>query len=401
MRKDRKQPVMKAALVLAMAAGLQVVHSRAPEARTFEGVNLDELWQKQRLRDMPEIYERPANEPRFRLRKAVVQIPLGTAWLSFNAESNVFYLNNVPGENAAIYFGPVAGDAFEVFKLEEKFINALRKNYAPDVEYRLALMVRTENKKLRERALRIMTAGLVADVSVATRVSHLPRFREATEGLNGDDVAPLRAAIAETEKRFSESIPTLPDSAYSPGNDELARQGKLEDWMKPGVAVPDAAWGEASNGLRAAAVFSTTEPKLGQEISVWLLVENASDKEIRFSAHDVIQTARPKIIGADGKEVPTQGSWFTGLSPIRHHKLKPGERLTVAKKTLFFDDKNNVGNAGFGSNRAPAGPGEFRVRYESILGNGYAKADWGGQLTTAETKIIVAGDGRAAVAEPK
>src|ERR1043166_10018047 len=46
-------------------------------------------------------------------------------------------------------------------------------------------------------------------------------------------------------------------------------------------------------------------------------------------------------------------------------------------------------------------PGEFRVRYESILGNGYAKADWGGQLTTAETKIVVAGDARAAVVEPK
>jgi hypothetical protein len=171
--------------------------------------------------------------------------------------------------------------------------------------------------------------------------------------------------------------------------------------MKPGVAVPDAAWGEALNGLRAAAVFSTTTPKLGEEISVWLLVENASDKEIRFSPHDVIQTAHPKITGADGKEVQAKGSWYTGLSPILHHKLKPGERLTVAKKTLFFDDKNNAGNAGFGSNRAAVEPGEFRVRYESILGNGYAKADWGGQLTTAETKIAVAGDARAAVVEPK
>ena len=181
----------------------------------------------------------------------------------------------------------------------------------------------------------------------------------------------------------------MPDSAYSPGNDELARQGKLPDWMKPGVPVPASAWGEALNGLRAAAAFSTTKPKPGQEISVWLLVENTSDREIRFSAHDVIQTAHPKIMDADGKEVPTKGSWYTGLSPIQHHKLKPGGRLTVAKKSLFFEEKNNVVNAGFGSNRAATEPGEYRVRYESILGNGYAKADWGGQLTTGETKVVV------------
>src|SRR6185503_5215990 len=149
-----------------------------------------------------------------------------------------------------------------LFQLEEKFIATLRKDGAPDmdVEYRVALMVRTENKKMRERALRIMNAGLAPEVSVRTRVAHLPRFRELAEGLKGDDVAPLRAAIADTEKRHYDATPTLPDSAYGPGNDELARQGKLEDWMKPGVAVPDAAWGGALNGLRAAAVYSTTEP---------------------------------------------------------------------------------------------------------------------------------------------
>ena len=129
MRRGRKQPVMKVIIALTLAALLQVVDSRAADVRTFEGVNLEEWGQTQRLRDMPEIYERPANEPRFRMLKAVVQIPLNGAWISFNAETNVFYLNKVPGENAATYFGPIGGDAFEVFKLEEKFIAALRKEY--------------------------------------------------------------------------------------------------------------------------------------------------------------------------------------------------------------------------------------------------------------------------------
>src|SRR4030095_13324510 len=103
------------------------------------------------------------------------------------------------------------------------------------------------------------------------------KFKELAATLEGEDVAPLRAAIAQTEQRIEEMTATLPDSDYNHGNDELARQGKLQDWMKPAVAVPDAAWGEALNGLRAAAVFSTTQPKLGQEVSVWLLVENISD----------------------------------------------------------------------------------------------------------------------------
>jgi hypothetical protein len=259
---------------------------------------------------------------------------------------------------------------------------------------------------LRERAVRIMTAGLAPQISAETRAYHLPKFKELAASMEGegDDVGPLRAAIVQTEKRIDELTVTLPDSDYSPGNDELARQGKLKDWMKPGVAVPDSAWGESLHGLRAAAVFSTVEPKLGQEISVWLLVENTSDKEIRFGSSDVMQDARPTIIRRDGTQVEAKSTWYTGLSPIQRHKVQPGERLTLAKKNLFFDEKNSTNNAGFGGSRVAAGPGEYRVRYESILTTGSAwrreddglmhrtlpaKGEWSGRLATAETKFIV------------
>jgi hypothetical protein len=387
---------------VALALAVPLVPLRAVDARVVEGVKLDGLKQTQRLEELPEIYERdPDNPPRFRVRKAVIDVPLDTARLSFNAELNSFYLNKIPGGDAATYVGPVAGDIFEVFKLEEKYIAQLRKDYAPDVEYRVALMVRSGNAKLRERALRIMTAGLATDVSVRTRAAHLPRFRDLADGLKGDDLASLRAAIAETDQRYSESIPTLPDSAYSPGNGELARQGKLQDWMKPGVAVPDTAWGKASNGLRASAAFSTTEPKQGQEISVWLLVENDGDKEIRFTFSDMMQMAQPKITRADGTKVQTKGSRYSGISPLLHHKLKPGERLTLAMKTLFFDEKESAGVMGFGSNHAVAGRGEYSVRYDTGQMNGYAKGDWDGQLTTAETKIVIKGQSGADAGESK
>jgi hypothetical protein len=393
---------MKANLfALVMVAALPLVALRAAEARRFEGLNLAELKETQQLGKVPEIYEREPNARRFQLRKAVVQIPVGAGWVAFNAELNVSYFFKVPGENAASYFGPIGGDAFELFKLEERFITRLRESSAPeaDVEYRFTLMMRTGNEKLRERALRIMTAALAPEVR--PRVSYLGRIKELTDGLEGNDVAPVRAAMVQLEKSIEDSKVTLPDSAYSSGNDELARQGKLLDWMKPGVAVPDAAWGEPSNGMRAAAVFSDTEPKPDEEISVWVLVENASDKEIRFASSDVMQDAFPKITRADGTEFRARHSWYTGLTPIRHHKLRPGERLTLAKKTLVFEDKDNAKSPGFGSNRVAAGPGEYRVRYENILGTtSNAKGEWCERLITGETRIIVAGEAKATVAKP-
>ena len=85
--------------------------------------------------------------------------------------------------------------------------------------------------------------------------------------------------------------------------------------------------------------------------------------------------------------------------------------MTLAKKSLAFGNKNDGGNAGFGGNRVTAGPGEYRVRYESVLATGSAwsrqddglmhrtmpaKGEWSGFLGTGETKIIVAGEGKAA-----
>ncbi len=391
----------------------------AAEAQMFEGVNLDELRQTQRMQEVPEIYERdPANARQFRRRRAVLQVQLGAAWLYFNPErdASYLYLNTTPGRGNATYFGPIAGDPFELFKLEDRFITALRKDHAGEFSDRLDLMLRTGDAKLRERALRIMTAGLAPDISAEVRAYHVSKFKGLAATLDGDDVAPLRAAVAQTEQRIEELSVALPDSDYQPGNDELARQGKLKDWMKPTAAVPDSAWGESLNGLRAAAVFSTTTPKLGQEVSAWLLVENVSEKEIRFGSSDVMQDAQVKIARTDGTNVEVKSTWFTGMSPIQRHKLRPGERLTLAKKSLTFDDKNNTAGAGFGGNRAATDPGSYRVRYESILTTGMAwerqddglmhrtlpaKGEWSGRLTTAETKFVIAGQPAANEAEPK
>ena len=401
------------ATALFAAALLFTLH--AAEPRPFEGINLNELNETQQWKEMPEIYERdPANRRRFQLRRAVVQVPWGAAWITFNPERRASYVNKVPGENAASYFGPIAGDAFEVFKLEETFIAKLRADYAGDVAYRIELMLRTGDATLRERALRIMTAGLASDIAAETRANHLPKFKELAAQMTGEDVVPLLVAIAQTEQRIDELTDTLPDSEYSPGNYELAWQDKLPDGMKPTVGAPDSAWGQPVNGLRAAAVYTATNAPLGDEITVGLLVENVSDREIRFGCSDVIQSARAKITRADGKEVQASSVWYSGMAPIQRYKLKPGERVTLATKRLLFDNKEGAKDIGFGGERAMTPSGTYQVHYESVLSTGSAwnrhedglmhrvypaKGEWTGWLTTGDTEILITGK-EAAIADP-
>jgi hypothetical protein len=70
-----------------------------------------------------------------------------------------------------------------------------------------------------------------------------------------------------------------------------------------------------------------------------------------------------------------------------------------------FDKVQGAEHIGFGEGRAVAGPGEYRVQYESVITTGSAwsrdetdgkmhrtypaKGEWTGSLATGETKITV------------
>ena len=287
-------------MVLIAAACLILPQARAGEPRMFEGIDLAKVRQVQSLRAMPEIYEMDPETRRFRMRDGSFHIPLGEAWILYNPELNLSYLNKVPGENAAVYFGPIPGDAFDVFKVEEGMNASLRKEYPPDALYRLRLMLRSGHPKMRERALRTATAALAPEIVLSVRRQNVGPFREMISELKGDDALPLLAAIQRTEKQIEDATPLYADDQYSPGNEGLEKQGKLKDWMKVSVPLPDSAWGETLNGLRGAAVFSTSTTKVGEKISVWLLVENASDHDIRFSTSDPIQNGHASIKHLNG-----------------------------------------------------------------------------------------------------
>ena len=401
-----KQHLLTPYLALFLAAAAILPQLQAGEARIFEGVDLSQLREVEQLRAMPEIYRMNPETRRFELRDGAFHIPLGAAWLIYNPKLKVWYLNKVPGENEASYFGPVFSDPFEVFKLEERMLTKLRKDYDMDVLYRLRLMLRSGDAQMRERMLRIMTGALASDIRADLRTSNAGEFRKMLSDLKGEDVAPVLAAIQQTEKQLEELTVAIPEDQYLPGNETLEKLGKLQDWMKVPVPVPDGAWGELVNGLRAAAVFSTTAPKVGEKINVWLLAQNAGDHEIRFAVSDVTQTARPSIKRPDGTTVEEKSAWFTGLSPILRYKLKPGEKITLARKTLVFDNRQNADALPFGENRAVAGAGEYLVGYEPIAATGSswshdktgggmrrtypAKGEWSGSLVSGETRLTVA-----------
>lgn len=348
---------------------------------------------------MPEIYELDLDTRRFRLVDTTIHLQIDGTWITYNPTLKRSYLNKVPGENEGSYFGPIDGDPFDLFKLEERYIEKFRDNYAPDEMYRIRLMLRSGNPKLRERALRIIMAALAPEVKYSARAANVAEFRKALEEHKGADLEPVFAAIQATEKAIDDATPTYPDEAYAPGNETLEKLGKLKDWMKLPGPVPDSTWGEPLNGLRAAAVFSPVIAEVGAKISVWLVVENVSDHQIKFALHDVIQMAHAKVKAQDGTDVKVTFGWATGLSPIYRHRLQPKERLTVVQKTLFFD-KDGEG-VGFGQDRVVAGVGEYQVKYREVLGNGTAKGEWGGRLTTGETKIMVAPKASAAASPTK
>jgi hypothetical protein len=377
-------------LGLMVVACMILPQARAGEARMFEGVDLSKLRQVQSLRAMAELYELDPATRRYGLRDGSFHIPLGQAWILYNPELNLSYLNKVPGENAAAYFGPVPGDAFEVFKIEERMNASFRTEYPPDALYRLRLMVRSGHPRMREKALRIATAALAPEIELSVRRQNVSSFREMISELKGDDVTPVLAAIQRTEKQIEDATPTYSDDQFTPGNDALEKQGKLKDWMKVSVPVPESAWGEALNGLRGAAVFSSTSAKVGEKINVWLLVENASDHDIRFSTSDPTQNAHASVKHLNGTMVEVTSSFYTGISPVQRHKLKPRERLTLAVRKLVFDNQPKAEVLGFGESHAAAGAGEYLVRYDPVMiTGGSGKNEWSGMVRSGETRVRV------------
>src|SRR4051794_37124121 len=100
--------------------------------------------------------------------------------------------------------------------------------------------------------------------------------------------------------------------------------------------------------------------------------------------------AHASIKHLNGTAVEVWSSWYTGLSPVQRHKLKPRERITLAVRKLVFENEPNKELLGFGEGYAVAGAGEYLVRYDPVMiTGGSGKAEWSGRLISGETRVRV------------
>lgn len=400
-------------LVTAFAAGtlaLANLASRASCAEVLEihGVKFSEARVAKDLKDLPDLYEPDKDQPtRWAQRKEVFDMPLAdNIWLKFPASKGRFYIQYRDDRNkpeTERTYGPIEGDPFVKMQLEEKMLERLKKDYAPDDYYRMRLMVRTQEKGLIERALRLVIGSCEGDGEISMRESMLPALKEVLEqGAAGfkeygleQQVEVAKKRIAAIEAKIADLTVTLPDEEYQPGEAADSLVAK---------SIPAEAWTKPNQGLAIAVIPTATEVAIGDSIGIQVIAKNMTEKPIKFGSHDLTQGVRPRLKDAAGKDVAVRSSFFTGLSPIHRHILKPGEVLILVVPTVKFVSKGTAAEAGFGDSVAPVEPGKYQVQFEFHLPGGGswsrgtdgvmrktlpAKGEWSGVLSSKPLEIVV------------
>ncbi|MBL8891242.1 MAG: DUF1549 domain-containing protein [Planctomycetaceae bacterium] len=120
--------------------------------------------------------------------------------------------------------------------------------------------------------------------------------------------------------------------------------------IQPGQPLPDdlkaVAWGPAAeNGLRAAWLLdleSSEKPNakkddsaissypLGSVLKVRVLFHNSGDKPVVFRTETWHQSDRLTVHDAQGAEIKTSGTWYTGITPLVIYRLMPGQYCEVS-----------------------------------------------------------------------
>lgn len=381
------------------------------------GLDLSSVPWTKSATELPDLYERDPDRPgKRRLRKNdIFPMPLlksdaPSAWLKYPTSRGRFYVeyrDDRSKPETERVFGPIEGDPFEIFKLEEHISERLQSSgYAYDELYRIRLMLRTRHVKLVDRAFRLMNTALTGKAPLRVRVSHmdsiernLTTYADVFAELElQSQVTKLKRSIIATKGELDRRTVRIPDEKYSRPED--LQSGEL----KP---IPPRYWGKRVAGLRAAAVPATKSGKMGQQIELELVVRNFSDHEIRFSVADVQQSANAAAKGADGKKLQTRKVYRTGFSPLQRFALKPGERIVLAKPSIRFAKDTGDTKPIFGCTSIVTRPETIKVQYSFSLGWNTSwsrgedgvmrrvspgRGEWVGSLFSAHIPIEVTAD---------
>lgn len=385
----------------------QQASSEAPKGPVVLGMDLSQAPVTRDIGKLPDLWQLDPEQPgKWKSTPGVFPMPLDEhAWLQYAVAKGRWYIeyrdDRDKPETERVY-GPFEGDPFETFRLEEKMAAKMADDaHAGDDLYRIKLMLRNGDRHLMARAFRLMNVALGDDVPPQVRANYLPQFRKHLEEF-AEQIAAQPAAIEDASKLAARL------DVVAKLIDDLTLEFPREEYSgpKPDVmaTVPADAWGDVVNGLRFAAAPESRNVRLGEAIKVHLVVENVSDRDIKFSAIDLMQSPRAEMLGKDGEAIPLSQSWFSGLAPIERFWLRPKERIVLASPTVkFASAAEDI--AVFGQSLAVVGAGEHRLRYTMHLSGGSAwvrqddgvmrrtlpaKGEWEGMLTSAYLSLTVA-----------
>jgi len=380
------------------------------------GLDLSDAPSNRRARDLTDLYEQSPDQPgKWRSRRDIFPMPLTkdrtkSIWLKYPVALRRYYIqyrSDRSRPETERTYGPFDGDPFEQFKLEQMMTTRLQGSYSPDDIFRVKLMLRTDDETMARRAARLMLATLTAETSARKKRLYLHSLHEilddyaATFEKHGmkQEVREVSRRLAALESEIEALTADIPDAQYSTA--DLIKEKLPEE-------IPPAAWGESHEGLRMAAVPDPDSGKLGEVIPFKLIVGNASDGTIKFSALDLRQSSRADVRRTNGDQVETNTTWFSGVSPIMRYLLKPGERIVVAEPSVMVVEKGEAKSCGPGCTRVViSGEKKLRnhvyvVRYSARLGGNEswsrgddgimrrvspAKGEWVGTLTSGPMAI--------------
>jgi hypothetical protein len=385
------------------------------------GLDLSSAPSRTRSRDLPDLFEPSPEQPgKLRGRRDVFPMPLTkdrtkSIWLKYPVTLGRFYIqyrsDRSKPETERTY-GPFDGDPFERFKLEEIMTGRLQSSYSPDDIFRIKLMLRTDDVAMAHRAARLMHATLAAETSAREKRLYLHSFREILKDFAAtfekhaldDEVRGMKGQLASLEAEIEALTAVIPDEQYTTAE---AIKDKLT------AEIPARAWGESHKGLRLAAVPDPDSVKLGELIPFKVIVENAGDQTVKFSAFGLLQSARADVRRTNGDQVETRTTLFTGVSPIERYLIRPSERVVVVQPSIMVVEKLEGSPSRPGCTMVPL-PGNtdlrnhvYVVRYSIRLGGNEswsrgddgvmrrvspAKGEWIGTLTSAPVAIAASRD---------
>jgi beta-lactamase regulating signal transducer with metallopeptidase domain len=128
--------------------------------------------------------------------------------------------------------------------------------------------------------------------------------------------------------------------------------------IKPGAPLPedlkDAEWGQpAANGLRAAWLFEPRADQyaMGTVLKPRILFHNVGELPVVFKTETWHQSDSLTAVDANGKALPLNGTWYSGITPLAVYRLLPGEYCEVSAPGIAigagkYEDEHSTGAVG-------------------------------------------------------